>query len=373
MEQNPQAWRNITASHLQSKIRDSGGLVQFINKVDRTEGVSETLKAGLTKEQADTLNKVLTNLRRVRAGLPTNSLTVPKAQAAAYLRGNTGDDGVINQLNASGGLRSRLEDWGLKKVIDTYRTAKGKINEEANYKLAQAITDPDFGKLGKALKDLQPDSVEASKLIDDYMTAKISGVGASIQTEKPSNRDVKPIKAPKAINDNNRLQMLLQEKARRQKKSSAAPVNSYSQALMRTLEHEGGYGNPDYPTIYGVNKKAWPQQFSTIYDLYKKGDEGAALKETSKFYKKNFWDRFKLDEVPKATQQIVFDASVNHGKVFASKLRRAAIEGASPQQLTEMRKQEYQRLAKSPRYKKFLDGWLARAESFNPETKMAAQ
>jgi hypothetical protein len=124
--------------------------------------------------------------------------------------------------------------------------------------------------------------------------------------------------------------------------------------------------------VNGVNEKAFPSDYTTISAAYQKSKaEGEAA--TNDFYQKNIIDKYNIKSLPPATQAIVADGLVNHGDgAFGQSLLKAAKDGATPQQLIDMRRNEYQRLANadtdgSKGYAANLKGWNNRLDSLQPQ------
>ena len=85
------------------------------------------------------------------------------------------------------------------------------------------------------------------------------------------------------------------------------------------LHHEGGYVNdPDDPggeTNFGIAKRSHPD-----VDIANLTKEGA-----KEIYKKHYWDKNKVESLPKDLRHIYFDMCVNQGKSRGVKiLQRAA-------------------------------------------------
>lgn len=74
------------------------------------------------------------------------------------------------------------------------------------------------------------------------------------------------------------------------------------------------------------------------------------------------WNKYGVGDLPTSVQNIVFDGVVNHGSAFAQQLTNAAKQGATVEQLAQMRLTEYQRLAATnpEQYGKYLQGWTNR-------------
>lgn len=120
--------------------------------------------------------------------------------------------------------------------------------------------------------------------------------------------------------------------------------------------------------INGINEKAFPDDFTAIKAAYEKSS-AAGEKATNDFYQKNIIDKYNIKSLPQNTQSIVADGLVNHGDgAFGQSLISAAKSGATPQQLIDMRRSEYQRLADadtdgSKGYAASLKGWDNRLDN----------
>lgn len=93
----------------------------------------------------------------------------------------------------------------------------------------------------------------------------------------------------------------------------------FDKAFERVIGHEGGYVNdprdPGGETKYGISKRAYP--FADIKNL--------TLDQAKEIYRRDYWDRLHLDELPDAIHFDMFDAAVNSGVSAAAKfLQRAA-------------------------------------------------
>lgn len=143
---------------------------------------------------------------------------------------------------------------------------------------------------------------------------------------------------------------------------------------------EGGYANdPDDPggeTKFGISKRSYP-------DLDIKNLE---YEDAVAIYKRDFWDKLKLDEVENQTvAEAIFDMAVNSGPSNAVKMAQelvgAKVDGkigpetlgklneADPavllDQYADSRLGYYEDLAKrKPKQRKHLKSWVARAERF---------
>ena len=89
---------------------------------------------------------------------------------------------------------------------------------------------------------------------------------------------------------------------------------SFDEIIKITLHHEGGYVHDPKDlggeTNFGIAKRFYPDV--DIKNLTKDG--------AKEIYKKDYWDRYKLDEMPTNLQHIYFDMVVNMGARNAGKI-----------------------------------------------------
>jgi lysozyme family protein len=132
------------------------------------------------------------------------------------------------------------------------------------------------------------------------------------------------------------------------------------QALMPSIfKTEGGYVANDGKrgaTNYGINGQAnglTPEQVKKL-----------TPDQAQQIYKNNYWDKYQLETLPAAAIPVVFDGVINHGSEFAQSLVAAAKQGATPQQLADMRKAEYTRLITNEpdAFKKYEKSWTGRVD-----------
>ena len=154
-----------------------------------------------------------------------------------------------------------------------------------------------------------------------------------------------------------------------------------------------GYAKADAggATAYGVT-------WSTLKTAYKSGivahDDICKLTpdEARKIYKAHYWDKYHWEELEWPVCLCCLDCCINHGG-FASILQRAAIDcgqsvvidgkfgpktfaalkACSPQSLAkaiyEQRKKYYHKIvANKPSQKRYLKGWLSRADEMAKES-----
>ena len=95
-------------------------------------------------------------------------------------------------------------------------------------------------------------------------------------------------------------------------------LNIWFDSIEFVLKHEGGLvDHPDDPgglTNMGISKKAYPH-----LDIRNLTEE-----EVMQIYYKDYWLRFRIDELPPAIRNIVFDGCVNMGGGMIKVLQRTA-------------------------------------------------
>lgn len=88
---------------------------------------------------------------------------------------------------------------------------------------------------------------------------------------------------------------------------------NFLKAVDIVLEQEGGYSldpnDPGGQTNFGISKRSYP-----ILNIQALTREGAI-----DIYKKDFWDRYCVDQLPDQIKLIFFDSCVNQGPGFAVK------------------------------------------------------
>jgi lysozyme family protein len=144
--------------------------------------------------------------------------------------------------------------------------------------------------------------------------------------------------------------------------------SSETMALDTILKNEGGYvardGASGQPAIYGINKGAHKEAYEQAEKITKEQGEAAGQEYARQFYKKEYFDKYDIGTLKPEVQTIVADGMVNHWQGFKTKLLQAAKDGATPDQLIEMRRGEYERLAEADaKYKPSLQGWLNRLDN----------
>ena len=86
----------------------------------------------------------------------------------------------------------------------------------------------------------------------------------------------------------------------------------FDKAFELVIGHEGGYvNNPKDPggeTKFGISKRAYPNE-----DI-----KNLTLEKAKFYYKRDYWDAIKADQLPPELRFHIFDAAVNSGVKQAS-------------------------------------------------------
>ena len=96
-------------------------------------------------------------------------------------------------------------------------------------------------------------------------------------------------------------------------------MKSFKEIIEKVLHHEGGYVNDPKDlggeTKYGITKRFYPD-----VDI-----KNLTIEQAVEIYKKDYWDKNKVESLPQNLWHIYFDMCVNMGKRTAVKvLQRAA-------------------------------------------------
>ena len=151
----------------------------------------------------------------------------------------------------------------------------------------------------------------------------------------------------------------------------------FDEIIEHVLEKEGGYVNDPTDlggeTNYGITKRFYPD--IDIKNLTKE--------QAKEIYKRDYWDKNRVDELPEQLRHIFFDMCVNQGRGTAVKvLQRAANAkgaklkvdgGMGPATLKAIQNVEHDRVKSyrvlhyanlvinKPEQEKFWYGWFKRA------------
>jgi hypothetical protein len=135
------------------------------------------------------------------------------------------------------------------------------------------------------------------------------------------------------------------------------PAKTNVDLIGSLIQREGGYVVNDAgrgETNFGINKAAHPN-----VDI-----KGLTKEKAAEIYKRDYWDAFGIGNLDPSVQAVVFDGVVNHGSQFKTQLVEAAKNGATAQQLGDMRVAEYKRLVESnpEKFGKYEKSWIKRVD-----------
>ena len=154
-------------------------------------------------------------------------------------------------------------------------------------------------------------------------------------------------------------------------------MKNFNEIIKQVLEHEGGYVNDPKDlggeTKYGITKRFYPNL--NIKEL--------TIEQAKEIYRKDYWDKNKVESLPQNLWHIYFDMCVNMGKRTAVKvLQRAAVNkgrkievdgGLGPMTIGALKGVELDRvrafrvkyyvdlITAKPEQEKFYLGWFRRA------------
>ena len=154
-------------------------------------------------------------------------------------------------------------------------------------------------------------------------------------------------------------------------------MKSFKEIIEKVLHHEGGYVNDPKDlggeTKYGITKRFYPD-----VDI-----KNLTIEQATEIYKKDYWDKNKVESLPQNLWHIYFDMCVNMGKRTAVKvLQRAAVNkgrdievdgGLGPMTIGALKGVELDRvrafrvkyyvdlITSRPEQEKFYLGWFRRA------------
>ena len=154
-------------------------------------------------------------------------------------------------------------------------------------------------------------------------------------------------------------------------------MKNFNEIIEKVLEHEGGYVNDPKDlggeTKYGITKRFYPD-----VDI-----KNLTIEQATEIYKKDYWDKNKVESLPQNLWHIYFDMCVNMGKRTAVKvLQRAAVNkgrdievdgGLGPMTIGALKGVELDRvrafrvkyyvdlITARPEQEKFFLGWFRRA------------
>ena len=153
--------------------------------------------------------------------------------------------------------------------------------------------------------------------------------------------------------------------------------NNFDSIIDHVLKHEGGYVNDPTDlggeTKYGITKRFYPD-----LDI-----KNLTTEDAKEIYKKDYWDKGRVESLPNNLWHIFFDMSINMGRKTAVKiLQRAAVNkgkkiavdgGLGPATIKALKGIEKERVQAyrvkyytdlvnaKPEQEKFLFGWFKRS------------
>ena len=154
-------------------------------------------------------------------------------------------------------------------------------------------------------------------------------------------------------------------------------MKSFNEIIEKVLKHEGGYVNDPTDlggeTKYGITKRFYPDV--EIKNLTKE--------QAKEIYKRDYWDKNRVESLPRELWYIFFDMCINMGRGTAVKiLQRAANSrgrnigvdgGLGPATISALKGVEVERVrayrvkyyadlvTKKPKQDKFYFGWFKRS------------
>jgi len=98
-------------------------------------------------------------------------------------------------------------------------------------------------------------------------------------------------------------------------------LTSFDEIIEITLEHEGGY-------VHDPNDLGGETNFGIASRFYPDVDIKNLTKDQAKdIYKRDYWDKNKVDDLSENLKHIFFDMCVNQGRGTAVKILQRAING----------------------------------------------
>ena len=154
-------------------------------------------------------------------------------------------------------------------------------------------------------------------------------------------------------------------------------MKNFDEIIEQVLEHEGGYVNDPKDlggeTKYGITKRFYPD-----VDI-----KNLTVEQAKEIYRKDYWDKNRVESLPQNLWHIFFDMCVNMGRRTAVKvLQRAAVNrgrdievdgGLGPMTIGALKGVELDRvrafrvkyyvdlITAKPEQEKFFLGWFRRA------------
>lgn len=94
---------------------------------------------------------------------------------------------------------------------------------------------------------------------------------------------------------------------------------TFDEAFEKLIGHEGGYvdhpRDPGGETKFGISKRSYP----------KENIKGMTLDRAKMIYRRDFWDKCHIDDLPEEVWFDVFDMAVNAGTTAAIKVLQRSV------------------------------------------------
>lgn len=101
--------------------------------------------------------------------------------------------------------------------------------------------------------------------------------------------------------------------------------DNFEQCLALVLKHEGGWVNhpadPGGETMMGVTKKNWETYIG--HPVPSGSMKNLTVKDVTPFYRANYWNKIRGDQLPDGVDFAVFDYAVNSGVSRAARQLQA--------------------------------------------------
>lgn len=296
-------------------------------------------------EKANRINELsaITDLRENLHRISLDSGADPaafKANADGYIKG------WIKNVK-SPELAQKLELHAKNEIIPFIDRATEKYNHNLNIEqetVALRAQQQNIATVGAIAPNLYSPIPEQRKAAQDSL-ARIFEESASTATMKKADGTfmfTPEQQLAMAADVQKELIVTLPPEKRLQ--ALSANAGGFDEAVSAVFANEGGYnpsdGGTGVPVNFGINQKAHPN-----VDV-----KNLTQQQAAEIYKKDYWDFYKIGDLRPDQQAIVMDGVVNHSSLFKQRLVDAARKGASPTELLDMRRKEYDRLSATGKY-----------------------
>jgi hypothetical protein len=260
-----------------------------------------------------------------------------------------------------------------ERLSQSYESMRGSFGQRAmsaQVEETQKMREYDLTDTLDKIRDGRRKGLYDYKTSKDMSTAAISG---SESFFSPSKRQLlaREAKSANALDAWNNTPEDVQFKALQMTEPTVK--GDFVSAMQMVHANEGGHTSKDgasgAPAMMGINQREHKQAYAEVVNIYNTKGKDAAKTYADNFYKVNFWDKNKIEELPENVRTIVMDGIINHWSGFQKELLSAARGGASPNELIQMRRKEYERLANEPGkngdypWKNSAEGWSNRMDN----------